>query len=74
MIEKTRALFAERVLLAGGRKFVAEKLDCTPTYIDMLSRGSGERQPSLEMAAKIEDLLGIPVRAWADDDDVAAVK
>jgi transcriptional regulator with XRE-family HTH domain len=28
---------------------------------------SGERTPTVEMACRIEDLLGIPVRLWRPD-------
>ncbi len=30
---------------------------------------SGGRTPTVEMACRIEDLLGIPVRLWRDDTD-----
>lgn len=37
-------------------------LGCDPSYVAYLEKG--QRTPPLDLAVRIEDLTGIPVRAW----------
>ena len=73
-MQETRKLFAERVELAGGVPVVASRLGVTEAYVTYLRNGSGGKRPSLEMARKIEDLLGVPMRSWTLPDAEAPGK
>lgn len=44
------------------RKDVAEKLEISKSYVDLMCRG--ERTPGRALAVKIEKLTGIPVESW----------
>lgn len=65
-MDHTRTLFRERVKLLGGAEKVAGQLGVTRAYVDMLATVGGSKLPSLQLARRIEDLLGIPMRAWSD--------
>lgn len=55
-------LFARRVADAGGAAKAAKSLGCTRQYIYLIIRGEG--RPSLDLARRIEDSFGVPMRLW----------
>ncbi len=47
-----------------SQAWLAEQLGVTPSMVSQLL--SGDRSPSLKIAARIEDLTGIPTRDFAE--------
>lgn len=55
---------AKAVKKHGGRKAVADKLDCSAEFVRLLL--AGKKTPGLALALKIEEVLRIPVSYWKD--------
>lgn len=47
------------------QKDIAKELDIDESYLSYLM--SGRRTPSMEVAGRIQEHLGIPVAAWIED-------
>lgn len=67
MTETVRDLMRRRIEEIGGFGVAAEKLGCTREHLYQLLNNN-HRLPSLEMAAQIDALLGVPMAAWTTDD------
>jgi|GEM_PF-3419660 len=50
--------------LGLSRAYVATRLGIGAPYLSMLEHG--KKTPSLELAVKIERLIGIPVASWVE--------
>ena len=57
--EKLSAALRPRVM---SQSELAEKLGVSPQAVSKWVRGAGK--PSLELMARIEELMGIPIKAW----------
>jgi transcriptional regulator with XRE-family HTH domain len=64
--ERLRASLDPRVM---SRADLAEKLGVSRQAVS--DWVSGDSQPKPELMAKIEDLLGIPMRSWTETSDEA---
>lgn len=60
----TRKLFRLRVKQFGGFSAAAKSLGCSQSFVYLLASGTGGKLPSLQLARQIEDLMGVPMRAW----------
>jgi len=65
-MEETRRQFATKVKELGGVRDVAARLGCSTAFIHFLISGKGGKRPSLDTARAIEQLMGIPMQAWAN--------
>lgn len=57
-----REVFQQRVRQLGGTKVAAEQLGCSRTFLYMVF--NGDKLPGRDLARRIEDWCGIPMRSW----------
>ena len=48
-----------------SQRDVAKRLEIDESYVSLLV--SGQRTPSLQLAARIQEELGIPIDAWVEE-------
>lgn len=67
-----RALLRQRIEIDGGFAVAANRLGCTREHLYSLCSDDSESRISLDMAAQIDALYGIPMAEWAIDHGIAA--
>lgn len=71
-VEKTRRRFKQCVTDAGGPTAAAFRLGLSLSTVNSIS--SGERDPGLDVAFRIQKMFGIAAEEWLDERHVETVK
>lgn len=59
-------MFKAQVLqFPGGAAAVAKRLGCSRTFVYELISGKKDKRAGVDLASKIQTLLGIPMQMWA---------
>ena len=71
-VEKTRRAFAKAVDTAGGLSAAAFRLGVSVSMVNMMC--TGDRDPGLELAFRIQECFAIPMTEWVDPQTTETVK